>query len=1592
MRLHLPKLLRLSLLSTFVMPVMGAALSSSDIKTPVEGGDSYLNVGMENTTDAWTGDLVVGDKNDAQGNVDKVGAFNDSWEFITPNGSNNNTTITSGLKITGNLTLQGSGKIVLGGQYKGGGSYTGLEATESITVTGGSLTSTKIVTKSLNVSGGTVSTSTGNCTSGNGYAGGPKQSYIKESLTISNGSLSFGYTANVQGIGTGGHRMTALGNSSSFTMTQTGGTMRVYGDLDMKSGTTITQSSGTMVLRDTIFMGGSGTTTITQSGADSKLVLGRLESTSAYNDCAFDIKQTGDGLIHLAYGSNFAKDATIKLTQSGNGQINIGGGHDTKITGALPSRGYELDNSPKECINTTYIIDQETGGNINVKKNGLLIAGDADIAGIVTVENQGTLGSAFDSLSGAQTAPVNVETGGSLVMQQGSVFGINFTQNAQTGLTKNENKATTPDAYEFDFKVYAVEGGDSSKLENGFALVDMNERVWSLKSGAHWEREGTASYATGTLVFNPWVELTDEPDGVSSEVFADVNDYLTVGLKISGKNLKLSGKNAHGRGTIIDGGTTGITVTLGNASALGNGPVSTLGTCTLASSSSYTYYNLPGTIQNSGTLTLTGKRYAAERENLTLIDSRKNTMVDVDGRVGQDGFAGTILTYAVISNTSGASLVIQDKTIIQLDGELYYLGNDGSVEVFESLYDTYEMNDTSQNLSVSEIERVAEGSTPVVKLNGGSLIADQSVEVKTTGGSLEVQSTSVVSGEIVGSAIDAQGGEISASITGGTLHTSGEAEVTGSVKDTAITSNGGKLSGDISGNQGVTVNAATTLSGDNTYTGGTNVNGAELNLGSSTALGNGDVSMSGQSSLATETGVAAVVAGTLSVETGSTATLTGDYVLSQSINNNSTLKLNASLDASDLDKEVVDETFICVEGKVGDNGFKRDEGSSIALVNNSGTIVAGDSLKVTHSGMEYTLDEKTGIAYAHGTTHHDTYFINTEEHSVTLSAIQTASNNATTKVEMSNGSLSADGGSIEVSTTGGALIATDSKVSGSIAYTEVDAQGGEISASVAGGSLSIGGGALISGTITDVEITAAGGSIAGEIAGASTVTVTGETTISGKNTYSGDTLVKGDSAKLVLAADGSLGSGRVQLDEHGTLDLGGNAVSNDISVTGCTLAGAGSYTGFLDVTGDLKLQDATTAAAVTIRDNGRISGARLTTTAVTVGTTGDAEVAGDLTINDNGTITLNGGKVLNVGGSLTLGNGTTFVVDADYGVGDTLVTSKSGAITMGTVNLDCNDPTVELELQGDRLVLVSLFKQPLAAAQVLANWGTLTASRAFVNAVHGQRTNTGCIANGRGTAWAAVLGGTHEISSGDINLKGAAVGADMKVGTRSNVGVAFGYIDGDAEPSGLSKVEQEGTYVALYGEHGLKKLSATSCLSLDWVAAYGNTESEQGALDWEQQSLQFNTRLNWNMKVTDRLCVSVFGGLEYYTNESERVANIKTGSLQNLRGEIGVGARYVAWGAPAVFDGKSGLARSGCEKLVFHGELRYMNDMVRSNPVVEINGLRGGADNPGRYGMGIEAGATYRIGERWSTSVNYGFNTMDDSKEHRVNMGASYSF
>ena len=549
----------------------------------------------------------------------------------------------------------------------------------------------------------------------------------------------------------------------------------------------------------------------------------------------------------------------------------------------------------------------------------------------------------------------------------------------------------------------------------------------------------------------------------------------------------------------------------------------------------------------------------------------------------------------------------------------------------------------------------------------------------------------------------------------------------------------------------VTINGDTTLSGDNSHTGGTTIaKDAVVTLGSDTALGNGEVSIG-------ENVTASII----------TADDVEKATLPTTIKNKGSLTLDGSFDASDLDAPVVgaeSDTYVCIRGEEGNNGFFRDGDSVIDVVENSDSA----TLKVENG---------TTITYGNDTLHLatsgkagkltlDTYHIVDEDHVGIMSEIQKMSGGETETIDM----------------RGGTLIVNEDA-------TDVQASDGTL--------------------ITDGDV-----KLGGELSGQATVIVdNGTAELSGANSYEGPTIIEGSESTLVVKESTALGKSTVYLQEHGTLDLNSQAVSNDIYVEGCTICNAANYNGNVTVTGDLELDDAAngngtaTANKVTFVDAGNIksSNATLIVNSVEMASGATGEINSDLTTNEGGTIILNNGSQLKVNGALTLGKGTTFVLKgngyaagSELGYGDPTVDS----ITSGSATLANGRGTFAINENGI-IYLTAVFDNSIAEALTVTNWGIATASRTFVNAGRGQRTNTGCIADGRGTAWAAVLGATSDIGSGDVDLKGAAVGAEMKVREKSSRGVAFGYIDGDAQIPGMSKAEQEGTYVALYGEHGL---------------------------------------------------------------------------------------------------------------------------------------------------------------------------------------------
>ena len=554
MKLRLPKLLCAAVVAALAMPAMGAdgpikwdpstGMPSTGIPYPNNkqyntnlndtdvhkvqydnNGNSYLDVfyykGYSTASYNWYGDLVVGSTAESKGYVDNVGSFVDNWEWVTPTES----VVTPELQVHGNLTVQGNGKVVLGGMFSDyPPNYKGIKAT-GITVNGGSLTATRITATDLVVNGGTVSTSTPGCNKGS-YRSGSSQShsYIQNSLTISGGSLSFGYTGDdIKGIDSNMSLMTVFGDSS-FSMTQTGGTMNVYGAMNLKAGATITQTGGATVLRDTVFLQGAGSTKFDQS-ADSTLVIGRLESTSSENVQSIEFKQSGEGLIHLAYGGNFKKESTISLNQTGNGTINIGGGHDTDLTGELPT-GYALDKvdtnastTSFESVNTTYQINQSGSGEINIMENATIVADSVNVGenAHLVVDGQldiatgeGKSAKVYGTVSGTGTITVTsgvLENHGTISTASSQAT---FAEGDISTLADSEVLLITIAGGEFvnygttDSSIL-VDGGTLTLDEGVLADVTLNSGTIVVNSDS---TTGTLTLNGGTIIFEENAKLT----------------------------------------------------------------------------------------------------------------------------------------------------------------------------------------------------------------------------------------------------------------------------------------------------------------------------------------------------------------------------------------------------------------------------------------------------------------------------------------------------------------------------------------------------------------------------------------------------------------------------------------------------------------------------------------------------------------------------------------------------------------------------------------------------------------------------------------------------------------------------------------------------------------------------------------------------------------------------------------------------------------------------------------------------------------------------------------------------------------------------
>ena len=495
----------------------------------------------------------------------------------------------------------------------------------------------------------------------------------------------------------------------------------------------------------------------------------------------------------------------------------------------------------------------------------------------------------------------------------------------------------------------------------------------------------------------------------------------------------------------------------------------------------------------------------------------------------------------------------------------------------------------------------------------------------------------------------------------------------------------------------------------------------------------------------------------------------------------------------------------------------------------------------------------------------------------------------------------------------------------------------------------------------------------GSLAGSTTsLTKKGEgtLTIATSNSYGGGTVIEG--GKLLVAAENALGSGSVRLN-RGELNLGGLGLSNELLAQGGIISGGSGFRGSVVFNGAVGLRGNLSAAS--------------------------------MRINQGSVLTLNG-STISVSGTLTLGGSAVLnLVGSDFGEGDVLINfgSLSGSEEQLSVDYGAESDKYTVEREGNALIL-ALTEESLTEpgtpvptlnredidALVQSSWGVFTASHAFADTIGGQRSAAGYVGRGRSVAWVSALGGMHRIdgtaaaSGSDIDLYGAAVGFEGLLPGGNTIGIAMGRLSGDVQLKQSDRqTEQDGTYIGVYGTHRLAEIDRSNSLNLKWSAVYGETETEytigQELVSPAQDSVQLNARLAWITQLSEAFCLSIFAGTEYFASDSAEVRSdtadaVRMGSIQNLRGEIGLSA----------------CMTSGSTTL--YGEVRYLNDMVRSNPYADFNGIRGYGANPGRQGVGVTVGAQQELGGGWSVNAGYSLETLSEGTMHSANIGAALRF
>lgn len=460
----------------------GATLSESNIIT-VADDTRVLDVGTSSliNEDKWTGDITVGDYGESKGTVDAIGYV--SSDELVPSSSLNGSTYTDRIYVTGNVTLQGNGKIILGGRNATTSSkmYGGIRA-NSITVghegeESDSPTFFASMTEidTLTINSGTVTLGAGSdCYTGNSQftENSRKMAQVKTELNVHGGNVVFGQEHG--GNYNNEHCQSALGYQDKdqmskgyifkgATVNQTKGTLNFIGYTLVANGLKINQTGGEMIFSDPMaFQANKGwsplpqdNNTISQNGtADTKLVINGMKDAlhEPPSTMVTNFIQQGAGTIELKGDVNYTTDGVNTITQEGD-----------STTGKF--------NVQADCSSVDFSLQQKaTGATINVL--GKMDIVDSSIHGTLHVGHDATLNVQGElTVEGTATLNFGVNSADNDYVAMKVVDGGNIAAlGAAVSLTLTEALTTKLDEYFTSEKV-----GDKTMTFNLISNFDADQ-------------------------------------------------------------------------------------------------------------------------------------------------------------------------------------------------------------------------------------------------------------------------------------------------------------------------------------------------------------------------------------------------------------------------------------------------------------------------------------------------------------------------------------------------------------------------------------------------------------------------------------------------------------------------------------------------------------------------------------------------------------------------------------------------------------------------------------------------------------------------------------------------------------------------------------------------------------------------------------------------------------------------------------------------------------------------------------------------------------------------------------------------------------